>query len=150
MTAFKAKKRTCLENLETLLKGVNDGNTPIHIHYFDAIYYGTPDHIPTGHKHVALVQPVIDPNFGYTTCPTTYIYDFDVYVTVMTKGTLKEATLSNLDVLEATTKAIRADHTLSGTCTSSTIEEIVYGNLGFENRNLIAGSRILLRINLEA
>lgn len=148
MAAFKSDKRSCIEKLVTLIKGVNDGNTPVHKHYFNEVYVGMTEKIPTGYKNIAIIEPVTDPEFYYTTCATNFTYDFDLYITVLTKGHKDLAALDNLDALDSTILALRADEKLTGSCIYSTIEEVIYGDFGVEKRNLIAASRITLRINL--
>lgn len=143
------KIKTLAQAIQTKLQGVNDGvAAPNTKYYFDHVWVGLPKKIPMGDRCVAMVQVANQPNYYYTTCPTTTMYDVDFIVNIMSKGHVENATLYAYEVVEAVQTAFFADSKFSNACLGSTIEQVDYGDYWEESKQLVTGARILLRCRL--
>lgn len=143
---------TLMTNLETVLAGMSTGSAPNLIYYFDDVWIGMPDKIPMGNTTVAIIEVASIPDFYYTMCSSTsFQYDVDIQITIMTKGHVETAHKRCYVVTEAVMDTIAADDTISSGCSSSTLESVEFGDVaeGKDMRNLIAGSRIILKCKME-
>ena len=139
--------------LDTLLVAVNDGGTPTHTHYFDHVWVGKPDKIPMGDKLVAYIEIGYIPTFLYTMgCPTNTQKDVDIYISIMSKGHVEKSHTNLYYAVDATINALLANDHITNSCISSTLEEVVFGDVvetQHEPKTLVTGARILLKCQLE-
>ncbi len=140
--------KAIVQALDTILVAVNDGATPTPVKYFDHVWIGMPKKIPQGDRNIAIIELIGHPEFIYTTCPENTMYDMDINIHIMCKGEVEVSNLRLLEVTQATLTALLGNSKISNTCMDSTIEQVEYGDFAAEGRNLIAGSRIVLRCRL--
>lgn len=143
---------TLMTGLETVLTAMTYGTAPNTVVYFDDVWIGMPDKIPMGDTCVAIIEVASIPDFYYTMCSSTsFQYDVDIQITIMNKGHVETAHKRNYVVTEAVMDTLAANDTISGACSSSTLESVDFGDVaeGKDLRNLIAGSRIILKCKME-
>lgn len=142
-----SKIKTLAQGIQTKLQSVNNGGTPA-VNYFDHVWVGMPKKIPMGDKCVSMVEVANQPNYYYNTCPTQTQYDVDFIITILVKGHVESSTLYAYEVIEAVQTALIGDQKISNTCIGSTVEEVIYGDLIEEDKQLITGARLTLRCRL--
>lgn len=135
-----------MTNLKTLLENVNDGGSPAK-KYLDQVWIGQPKKIPMGAKHIAIVNPLSNPDFYYTTCNTNVQKDFVVEIVIATKGHIEHATMDNLTATEAVMSMLNVNPKINNTAVGSTIETVDYGGLGIaDDKNLAIASKITFKV----
>lgn len=142
------KIKTCAQAIQTKLVDLNDGGTPTHIHYFDHVWVGVPKKIPMGDRCIAMIQPISNPNYMYSTCAATTQYDVDFMIDIVSKGHVETSTLYVLEVVEAVQNAFFSDQKISNSCLGCTVEEVEYIDLVQDEKALATGARIRLRCRL--
>lgn len=142
-----------VEALDNLLVAVDNGLTGDNkVVYFDHVWVGKPDKIPMGARCVAFIEIGSEPDFYYTTCPTNFMSDVDIYVTIMSKGHVETAHKHLYTVTDATKTAIMANDTLSGAAIGATIEFVEYGDVAeaqTDKKNLVTASRITIKYRMD-
>lgn len=141
-----------LDNIVTAMKAVNDGATPTAHVYADHVWLGMPNRLPMGDHCVMVVEPISAPNFYYKMCASDpFTYDIDVEIIIANKGEVTKAYGQNLIVTEAVINAISAAPTFSGACVTTTIESVEFGDVALseDTRNLVRGSRVIIRCKME-
>ena len=109
----------------------------------DRVWFGMPNKIPKNAKTIIVIEPFMNPNYYYTTCPQQTTKDIDFYITITTKGKDEVAHLNNWDVTDEVETLLL--NTKIDNCIESTIEDITRGFIGIEEQSLVASSRITLR-----
>jgi hypothetical protein len=142
------KIKTAAQAIQTKLVALNNGGSPTPVTYFDHVWVGVPKKIPMGDRCIAMIQPLTNPNYYYTTCAAQTGYDVDFMVDIVSKGHVENATLYMLEVVEAVQTAFFVDQKISNTCIGSTVEEVEYIDVVQDDKNLATGARIRLRCRL--
>ena len=140
--------KTLIAAVDAKLVALKNKDTPIAGTVFDHVWIGMPEKIPMGAKNVAIVEAASLPNFYYTTCPDTTMYDADVNITIMCKGHVEDANNEVHEITDLIIEDLLKDQKISNNCIGSTIEEVVFGDILRESKNLVAAGRITLRCNL--
>ena len=140
--------KTLIAAVDAKLVALKNKDTPIAGTVFDHVWIGMPEKIPMGAKNVAIVEAASLPTFYYTTCPETTMYDADIYITIMCKGHVEDANNEVYEITDLILEDLLKDQKTSNNCIGSTIEEVVFGDILRESKNLVAAGRITLRCNL--
>ena len=142
------KIKTAAQAIQTKLVALNNGGSPTPVVYFDHVWVGVPKKIPMGDRCIAMIQPVSNPNYYYTTCAAQTTYDVDFMIDIVSKGHVETSTLYVMEVVEAVQTALFADQKISNTCLGSTVEEVEYIDVVQDDKALATGARIRLRCRL--
>jgi len=143
-----SKIKTVAQAIQTKLAALNNGATPTPVTYFDHVWVGVPKKVPMGDRCVAMVSAVSQPNYYYTTCGSQTSFDVDFSIFIMVKGSVENAELYLMEVIEATQYAFFTDEKISNSCLGSTVEEVDYKELADDNRSIATGAAIRLRCRL--
>jgi len=143
-----SKTKTVAQAIQTKMVALNNGGTPTPVTYFDHVWVGVPKKIPMGDRCIAMIQPVANPNYYYTTCAAQTQYDVDFMVDIVSKGHVENATLYTIEVVEAACTALINDQKISNSCLGSSIEEVEYIDVVQDDKALANGARIRLRCRL--
>ena len=139
--------RTLMLNIKTAMESVKDGSNKA---YFDQVWIGMPKKIPMGAKNICIIQPVSDPNFFVSTCPSLTKNDTDIEITMVSMGAYGDAQLTNYDITDAVKQKLYSDETFGGACIDSTPEQVNYGEMvsGTEGKQLQAASNLVIRCRM--
>lgn len=141
------KIKTCAQAIQTKLIALTNGGAPA-VTYFDHVWVGVPKKIPMGDRCIAMIQPVSNPNYYYSTCAATTQYDVDFMIDIVSKGHVENSTLYTMEVVEAVQGAFFSDQKISNTCLGSTVEEVEYIDVVQDEKALATGARIRLRCRI--
>lgn len=142
------KIKTLAQAIQTKMVALNNGGTPTPVTYFDHVWVGVPKKIPMGDRCIAMIQPLHNPNYYYSTCASTTQYDVDFMIDIVSKGHVENATLYMLEVVEAVQTALFGDQKISNSCLGCTVEEVEYIDVVQDDKALATGARIRVRCRL--
>lgn len=143
-----SKIKAVAQAIQTKMAALNNGATPTPVTYFDHVWIGVPKKVPMGDRCIAMVEPVSNPNFYYTTCATQTSYDVDFMIDILSKGQIETSTLYVMEIVEAVQTAFFNDSKVSNTCLGSTVEDVDYIDVIGDDKNLATGARIRVRCRL--
>ena len=142
------KIKTLAQAIQTKMVALNNGGSPTPVTYFDHVWVGVPKKIPMGDRCIAMIQPLANPNYQYTSCGATTQYDVDFMVDIVSKGHVENSTLYMLEVVEAVQNAFFLDPKISNSCLGCTLEEVEYIDVVQDDKALATGARIKVRCRL--
>lgn len=143
------KIKTAAQAIQTKLVALTNGVAPPNtVTYFDHVWIGVPKKIPMGDRCIAMIQPLTNPNYYYTTCAAQTQYDVDFMIDIVSKGHVENSTLYVLEVVEAVQSALFSDQKIGNSCLGSTVEDVEYIDVVQDDKALATGARIRVRCRL--
>lgn len=115
------------------------------IKYFDHVWLGMPDKIPSRSTNVCFIEVISEPEFEFTTCSTHGKKNVDIRISIGCKGKTEVSYPNVIALIETCLTAIMTNNSWSSTCIGSNITSVNYGWMGDPDKQLITGADIEIK-----